>query len=123
MSDTSPAQRTLKLLRDTGYHAQVVERWNAYAHIRQDLFGWVDVVAVHPERSGILGVQTTTGDHVSQRLLKAIGNPALISWLLAGGKLEVHGWRKLRGRWSVRTIDVQLSDLAKTNETTPVIGG
>lgn len=113
MKGTSPAQRTLKLLRDTGHQAQVVERWNAFAHIRQDLFGWIDVVAVHPERRGIVGVQTTTGEHVSARLEKARGNAALLSWLLAGGRLVVHGWRKLKGRWQVREHEVTVSDVAE----------
>jgi len=35
----SPTQRTLKKLRDEVYLAQVVEKWNAFAKIRQDLFG------------------------------------------------------------------------------------
>ena len=108
---TSPAQRSLKLLRDHGYHAQIVERWNAFAHIRQDLFGWIDIVAVHPEYPGILGVQTTTGAHVQERLAKAKSNAALVAWLLAGGRLEVHGWRKLKGRWQMREISVQVGDL------------
>lgn len=108
---TSPTQRTLKLLRDQGFHAAVVEKWNPHAHVRQDLFGWIDIVGVHPMHKGVLGVQTTTGDHVGERIEKARGNPALIAWCLAGGTLAVHGWRKLKGRWEVRQIPVTTVDL------------
>lgn len=107
---TSPTQRSLKLLRDLGWHAQVVELWNAHAFIRQDLYGWIDIIACHPT-FGILGVQTTTGSHLAERLEKARGNAALVAWVTAGGKLAAHGWRKLKGRWQVDTRPVAISDL------------
>ena len=43
---SSPTQRSLKLLRDEGYTAQVVERWNPHARVRQDLFGVIDTAAM-----------------------------------------------------------------------------
>jgi hypothetical protein len=107
----SPTQRSLKLMRDLGYHSQVVERWNPFAHIRQDLYGWIDLVCVNPTERGILGIQTTTMSHSGARTAKAMGNPALIAWLLAGGRLEVHGWRKLKGRWQVAREAVGMADL------------
>ena len=108
---TSPTQRSLKLMRDLGWHIQVVERWNQWAHVRQDLFGWIDLVACHPQERGILGIQTTTNEHRIDRLKKAVGNAALVAWLLAGGRLEVHGWRKLKGRWQVVRAAVGMVDL------------
>ena len=39
---TSPTTLTLKHLREQGYTAEVVERWNPHARIRQDLFGIVE---------------------------------------------------------------------------------
>jgi hypothetical protein len=35
----SPTQRSLAHLRRLGYQARVVERWNPFARVRQDLFG------------------------------------------------------------------------------------
>ena len=43
---TSPTQLSLKLMKERGYLCQIVERWNAFAKIRQDLFGFVDVLCV-----------------------------------------------------------------------------
>jgi hypothetical protein len=107
----SPTQKSLKFMRDKGYQSAVVERWNAFAGIRQDLFGWIDLVCVHPEKTGVVGVQTTTGKNVAARLEKARGNGALVAWLLAGGKLYVHGWRKAEGRWQVSEREVLLRDI------------
>lgn len=90
----SPAQRSLKHARATGHTAAVVEKWNSFVKIRQDLFGWVDILAVRADRPGVLGIQTTTGTHAAERVTKAIGNKALQVWLEAGNRLEVWSWTK-----------------------------
>src|SRR5207245_2762300 len=107
----TPAARTLKYLRDCGYHAAVVERWNAFARLRQDLFGIFDVLAFvkkeKPFRStGVLAVQTTSGANLANRLAKVIATPLARDWLLAGNRVEIHGWSKRGSRgkrklWSV----------------------
>lgn len=108
----SPTKRSLKLLRETGHQAQVVERWNMFAKVRQDLFGWIDIVAVDPKTPGILGVQTTTTTNQAARIEKARGNGALVAWLLAGGRLTVHGWRKSKGRWVVTERPLTIADVS-----------
>lgn len=111
MAKTQPAQRTLKYLRSIGYEAQVVERWNSFAKIRQDLFGWIDVVAVASEIPGALGVQTTTKHNAAARLHKALGNKALVAWVKSGNRLVIHGWIKRGNRWEVDCRPVTLADL------------
>lgn len=97
---TSPTQRSLKHLRDLGYPlVQVVERWNPYAKVRQDLFGIIDVLAVGDD---IVAVQTTSGSNVSARITKMQESVALPILKKAGIKVIVHGWRKLKGRWALR---------------------
>ena len=107
----SPTQKTLKYLKGFGYSAHVVEKWNPFAKIRQDMFGWVDVVAVSPEILGVLGVQTTTKKNMKARLDKALGNKALVAWVKAGGRLVIHGWHKKAGKWEVDCRPVFLADL------------
>ena len=95
---SSPTQRTLAHLRAAGYPlVQVVERWNPYARIRQDLFGIIDVVAVGAD---IVCVQATSGSNVSKRVAKITESEALPILRKAGIRVLVHGWRKVRGRWS-----------------------
>ena len=92
---TSPTQRSLKFLRDQGYLVAVVEHWNHFARIRQDLFGIGDLLAVHPDDKPLL-VQVTSTD-VASRLRKVRAAPATPILLAAGWRIEVHGWRKLKG--------------------------
>lgn len=117
MAKTSPTQRSLKHLRELGYHAAVVERWNQFAHIRQDLFNWVDIIAVHPQK-GIIGVQTTTKDNQNARMVKARGNAALVAWLASGGFLHCHGWHKLKAHWVLNCKELTIADLAIIEEST-----
>lgn len=100
---SSPTERTLKYLRGLGYRAVVTEKWNQFAHIRQDLFGIVDVLAVR--RGETLGVQCTSSPNVSSRVDK-IANHESTPWLRdAGWRLEVHGWTKGK-RGAPRIVDV-----------------
>lgn len=100
---SSPTQRSLKHLRDLGYPlVQVVERWNQYAKVRQDLFGIIDVLAVGID---IVAVQTTSGSNVSARVTKMQESAALPVLKKAGIRVIVHGWRKAANkRWVLREI-------------------
>ena len=86
-------QRSLAKLRDDGWTVQVVEKWNAFARIRQDLFGFIDILAMCPHR-GFLGVQTTTAGEMKRRLLKIDAEARARTFLQAGGQIQVHGWKK-----------------------------
>ena len=102
----SPTARSLAVLREMGYTAEVVEQWIPKTRIRRDLFGVIDILAFHKEH-GILGVQATTGSHHANRAVKARQEPRLLAWLAAGGRFEVWSWsmRGKRGepkRWTMR---------------------
>ena len=112
----SPTQRSLEFLREAGYSAQVVERWNPYARVRVDLFGWIDIVAVHPGIPGVLGVQTTTASNISARRQKARGIAPLAGWLACGGRLALHGWAKRKGRWIVTSEALTVDSVRGTVE-------
>ena len=100
MASLSPTQRTLRALRAQGSIVGSVERWNPHvgSHgIRQDLFGFIDLIALDPER-GIIGIQSC-GQAFSQHINKILDSDctqAAIEWLRCGGKIEVWGWRKVK---------------------------
>lgn len=108
----SPTQRSLELLRSQGFVPYVVESYNAFARIRKDLYGFIDIVALHPGRTGLLGVQTTTGTNLSARITKAEGLKEYGLWIACGNSVEFHGWRKIliegKKRWApiVRRVDM-----------------
>lgn len=90
----SPTQLSLAKLKKEGYHAQVVEKWNPFARIRQDLFGAIDILCCKDTETGVLGVQTTSTPNMSARLEKAKQLPAIRSFVQAGNRFVVWGWAK-----------------------------
>lgn len=109
---TTPTQRSLKHLRDQGYLCGITEHWNSFIKRRQDLFGFIDIVAISPTESGVLAIQTTSGSNVSARLNKILENEYSQAWLKAGNRIVIHGWAKRgpRGKrkvWTVRELEVK----------------
>jgi hypothetical protein len=91
-----PTQRTLKYLRGEGFKAEVVEKWIPQAKRRKDLFGFIDVVAIAPNR--IIGVQATSGSNHNARIKKIESLEESQDWIKAGGEIWVISWRKLKGK-------------------------
>jgi len=90
MSKATPTSRTLDALRKSGWTVATVERWNAFAKIRQDLFGGIDILGIRPGET--LGVQATTKSNTSARVKKLLAEPRMKTWLEAGNLLEIWGW-------------------------------
>jgi hypothetical protein len=63
----------------------------------------IDVLAVGDD---IVAVQATSGGNVSKRVAKLTDSPALPVLRKAGIRVLVHGWRKLKGRWTLREVDL-----------------
>lgn len=103
----SPTARSLKYLKDNGYIAQVVERFNPFSHTRLDLFGFIDIVAVKKGEMGVLGVQSTSSTNTSHRVNKSKNTDLLSIWLATGNKFEIHGWGKKgkSGKRKLWTLD------------------
>lgn len=102
---SSPTQRSLKLLRDRGYTCAVVERWNAHAKIRQDLFGFIDVLAIGEDE--VIGVQACHASDVSKRIDKIANHDNVAAVRKAGIRILVHGWEKgSNGRYRLREEDI-----------------
>ncbi len=91
----SPTQRSKKYLEELGYRVAVVEKWNQWAKVRQDLFGCIDLLAIKPNCKP-LGVQCTSHPNLTSRVDKCrvLGQV----WLSTGHtQLEAWAWRKLKG--------------------------
>jgi len=100
----SPTQRSLAYLREQGYMVAIVERWNPHARIRQDLWGWCDLLAIR--KNEVLAVQVTASA-VSERIKKIQESETVAAVRDAGIRIEVHGWRKnSKGRYVLRIEDI-----------------
>ncbi len=116
----SPTQRTIAELKKRGCQTlAITERWNQWAKVRQDLFGFIDVLALveAPFRGNASyhetwAIQTTT-TNIAERIAKIKANPHYKNCLDANWRILVWGWRKLkvkRGgkavRWTLREEEI-----------------
>ncbi len=108
-----PSQRSKKLLEKEGWQVGMTERWNTFAGvpkqqrcpcgqgmitrpvgIRQDLWKFVDMVAVKSDKPGTLYVQSTVMDRLAEHVAKILNMNEAVVPLRAGNRIEVHGWVK-----------------------------
>lgn len=91
----SPTQKALHLLRAHGWQAEVVEHWNSFAGVRQDLMGFADVLAFnHRVGCPTLALQVTAESGVAARVTKIQAEPRAMYALRCGWRIEVWGTRK-----------------------------
>jgi len=97
---SSNTQRTMAYLKnDLGLRCAIVEKWNSFVNRRQDLFGFIDIIALDPENEQIIGVQSFGADF--QPHLRKIVNEKredAILWLQTGNAIMLVGWRQLKRR-------------------------
>ena len=102
---TSTTQLSLKLMRDRGYYAEVVERYNFFTKRKNDFAGFLDLLCLGPGQ--VMGVQTTSLANISSRINKIMEHENLEVVLAAGIKIEVHGWVKKNNRWQVKIVEIE----------------
>ena len=100
----TPTQRSLKLMRDRGYVCEITERWNPFAKIRQDLFGFGDVLCLG--NNEIIMVQTTSLSNITSRMKKIADHDNVGAVRKAGVRILVHGWGKKGTKWECREEDL-----------------
>lgn len=101
---TSPTQLSKRHLEAQGYKVWITEHWNSFARIRQDLFGFIDLLALRGDET--LAVQTTSYSNVSARVRKIADHENVSAVRDAGWSISVHGWHKVGSRWQVRVVDL-----------------
>lgn len=102
---TSTTQLSLKLMRDRGYYAEVVERYNFFTKRKNDFAGFLDLLCLQP--GNVTGVQTTSLGNISSRINKIMEHENLDVVRAAGIKIEVHGWVKKNNRWQVKIVEIE----------------
>ena len=93
MKGLSPTQRTLRVLRQQGAICGITEHWNYYVGIRQDLFGFIDLIALTSDR-GIVGMQCCARSGHAAHRKKILENEVAPEWIKSGGKIEIWSWAK-----------------------------
>jgi hypothetical protein len=101
----TPTQRSLQRLRRDGWLAAVVEHWNPHAHVRQDLWGFLDILGA---REGeLIGIQATSRSNVASRVTKTREHPNFPIVASTGMRIVVWGWSKMAsGRYELREVEL-----------------
>jgi len=120
-----PTQRTQARLRERGYEVANCERKVPISGrgfkgrlVTQDLFGFIDTLAMHKEEwKRLLAIQSTDDSHHATRRAKIKANPLVKLWLRQCA-LEIWSWGKKGGRgqrklWTLRRERVVLDSEGK----------
>lgn len=102
-------------LEADGWIVGNVEKWVPHTPIRQDLFGFADLVAVKPGRTPQL-IQVTSSSNMAARVSKILASHLAIVCLMGGLEIVVHGWRektKANPTRSLREQHITLADFAR----------
>jgi len=105
----------MEYLRERGWVVDKCEHWNPWSNTRKDLFGFGDIIGVHPEKPATI-FQATTGSNLSKRIDKIKGIEAAALWVEGGNRIQAWGWRKLKPRtggrelWVPRRVDITLRE-------------
>lgn len=107
----SPFERSKKLLEENGFHVWKTERPASMWAPTLDLYNCIDMVAIHDDRKGVIGVQVC-GEDVAPHIHKILEgetkkkvkkgefitevippNPYIKTWLKGGNLFFIWGWR------------------------------
>lgn len=89
----SPTERTMVYLRKFWSIVEKTEHWNQYSRRRNDLFGFIDVLAM--ENSAMLAVQATSTSNMGARVKKILASDKAWHWIQDyNRRIVVMGWKK-----------------------------
>lgn len=109
-------ERSMRYLRGLGMRVAIAEHWNPHARVRQDLFGFADLVALSMstdrEDGQIVAIQCVN-THLEDHILKIANLEAAKDWCSANGGIEIHNWVKrcANGRGSRKTWQLEQIEL------------
>lgn len=119
----TPSARSTELLRKVGAIVWTVESWLTFPErkfgkptgktirIRKDCWGFADLLSANPRSKVITLIQVTDRSDHAKRLGKVIAAPEALTWLKAGGRIQVHSWGKMASkRWECKVSEVTEAD-------------
>ena len=107
----TPQQRSTKVLRERGWHVEVVEQTIRAGKLifKRDMLGAFDLQCwpVDDRQEGTMLVQVTSASNHAARRTKIANEPRVAYARRANQSLALHSWRKdSKGKWQLREEDV-----------------
>ena len=99
--------KTKNYLKSLGYSlVEKTENWNSFAYRHNDLFGFVDFLAISPEQ-GTLALQVTTSSNKAARKKKILKHKEVVEiLLLAGWRVAILSWKKKGRSWIPDLLEI-----------------
>lgn len=119
----TPLTWSMELMRQEGFRIGKTEHFNKFVGFRQDLFGFIDALAMD-ERETVAIQSCVIGGDIQKHLIKMAGIPEAFIWLsLPGRRLELHAWglqgpRGEQKRRVIRRINITTKGLSYYGNTT-----
>lgn len=103
---TNLNQITRKRLEENNYLVENVEKYNAFTKRKNDLWGFIDFLAI--KRDEVLAVQVTSKANMSTRRKKITEHENLSIVREAGIRIELWGFYKEKGKreWQLKIEDL-----------------
>jgi hypothetical protein len=134
----TPQQRSIKWLRDDGWLVATVESWKRFpdfrkgackcchqtpmVQLRQDLWGFADLLALSPNGSHYL-VQVTDGSNHAKRMVKIMNDPEAAPHALRalkfGMKILVMSWALGGPRGERKTYKMRMEEVTEDMISVP----
>jgi hypothetical protein len=98
--------RTLNMMRQIGFHGDVVERWipfgpkgsaeGSLSGVRKDYCGFADLIVFG--RGRVIALQVCPASTLAEHTAKLIACEVAREWVRSGGELWIVAWRKMKGQ-------------------------
>lgn len=95
--------------RGMGWLIDSTERWIPYAHIKKDLYGFIDLLAIDKEYN-IYGIQTTSYSNMNARIDKILNHENYERVKNSKIQITVWAWKKITTKGKV-TFKLIIKDL------------
>ena len=106
---SSPMQQSLKMLREAGWHAEIVEYFHAFGKVKIDFCNFADIIFFR-DGDGIHACQVFGRKEFAPHKKKILAEPRALIWLKAGGRILLHGWdQRQEGKrkvWRCKAIEL-----------------
>ena len=96
MTPKTITQQTREYLEAAGMVVDVTEKWIPKSRIKQDLFGFIDLIALDIAGKRIIAVQCTDNTNFAHRFHKIVGDcrDNARAWVRSGGEIWVMAFYK-----------------------------
>lgn len=111
-----PLERTKQHYQKAGWTVGIVERFNPHVPprgIRQDLYGFIDAVAIRADQPGVTALQACSTDF-AEHLVKIMESDHARTWTQAGNRIVLVSWTRSErgsGGWAVREQEITAGEI------------